>query len=358
MAPPAGAPTLTLRKFDPRSMPDNASCVIVAQSQGGKTTLGIDLMYHKRHLPAWYLFSTTEGCSKRLSQIIPPLYLKTSFDLDKLAKVFAHQQSKIQRYSRPRSEAERRKVPDDELPKHERYFKDPGVGGYFEDCFDDKSVLKKPIVQSLYKNGRHREMFSIMPCQYIIDLDVSMRNQVKYWFLLREDSEDTRRKLFKHIGGAFKSWKIFNKMMTECTNNYHCLVIDNLSKSPHLEDRVFWYKAELHGAFRVGCARYWRFHKLNYDDKKDTVDPIEAEAKRKLKQARLRRRRGGKHRLAPPTSQPNAIGVGNALRPVHQSMETPSMMEAREYGQNALQRILQNDRGRCQEPQFYIRMQQ
>ena len=40
-------------------------------------------------------------------------------------------------------------------------------------------------------------------------------------------------------------------MLTETTNDYGCLVIDNTSTSEKIEDRVFWYKAEIHENFRM-----------------------------------------------------------------------------------------------------------
>lgn len=285
-------PSLELRKFDPRTMPDNASCVIVAESQGGKTTLGIDLMSYKKHLPAWVLFSTSEGCSQRLSNTIPPSYTFPTFDLKVLEKVYNHQESKIKKYTRDRTEEERAKIPDDELPLKKRFVKNPCVGMYFEDCFSDSKVFSKPIVQDLFKNGRHRMLFTIMPCQYVMNLPIACRAQVKYWFILREDRPKIRKKLFTEIGGACRTEDIFNTIMDNCTSNYGCVVIDNLCKSPRIEDRVFWYRAKLHQPFKVGCKRYWKYHKTNYDDKKkDDLDPAEKEARLLLGRGRIGKKR-------------------------------------------------------------------
>ena len=351
-------PQLRLRRFPVETMPDNSMCVIVAQSEGGKTTLGIDLMYHKRHLPAWYLFSTSEGCSQRLSQIIPKIYTKTKFDLDKLKKIYNHQERKMRRYTRERSEAERRAVPDDELPIEERFKKNPCVGGYFEDCFSDTKLFGKPIVKDLFKNGRHRMMFSIVPCQYVMDLKPELRNQVKYWFILREDNPETRKKLFTHVGGACKTFEIFNEIMDQCTHDYRCVVIDNISKSRNIEDRVFWYKADLHPAFRVGCTRYWKFHKRNFTESK-CVDEDEAMARAKLRSARQRMRRGA-HRLVPPGALRGANGAthrfGGAVEmrgADNYLLDTTSMAAAFQQGNNTLETMLF---GKQRERQFDVAM--
>lgn len=323
-------PQLQLRPFPVERMPDNAMCVIVAESEGGKTTLGVDLMWHKRHLPAWFLFSTSEGCSQRLSQTIPPIYTYPTFDLEALEKVYKHQEHKIKKYTRKRSEAERRRLPDDELPIEERFEKNPCVGGYYEDCFADKKLFNKPIIKDLFKNGRHRMMFSIVPMQYIMDLPLDCRKQVKYWFLLREDSPETRKKLFHQVGGACKTQEIFDEIMTQCTPNYGCVVIDNICKSKKIEDRVFWYKAKIRPAFRVGAARYWRFHSINFRDNSNRTDPDVEEARAAL--GRQRRRR------VPPTRLCHDVPLQQAQHPLlagaaaQRYLGTPSMVEVFNHG--------------------------
>ena len=36
------------------------------------------------------------------------------------------------------------------------------------------------------------------------------------------------------------------------------MVIDCLSESEKIEDQVFWYKAEIHGAFRICYDEFWK----------------------------------------------------------------------------------------------------
>lgn len=295
--------TLSLKRFPIKDMPDNATCVMAAMSSGGKTTLGLELLWYKRHLPAWYLFSESEGCSSRLSQTIPKLYTFPSVNLKKLEAIYNYQERKIAKYTRPRTEAERRAIPDDELPLEERFYKNPCVGGYFEDCFGEKKVFLQKAVQNLFKNGRHRCMFSIIPCQYIIDLPPSCRKQVKYWFLLREDNKDVRKKLWEQIGNVCGKFEVFEHIMDYCTRDYGCVVIDNISKSNKIEDRVFWYRAEKNRpAFKVGCKNYWEFSKKNLLKTTDICTPEEEEAMRKLEAARMAKKMGvTKHQTVPPT---------------------------------------------------------
>ena len=50
----------------------------------------------------------------------------------------------------------------------------------------------------------------------------------------------------------FPSFEIFAQVtMDACTEDYHCLVVNNNAKSNKLEDQVFWYKAEGHPDFKI-----------------------------------------------------------------------------------------------------------
>jgi len=69
---------------------------------------------------------------------------------------------------------------------------------------------------------------------------------------------NNRRRLFENYGSAFPSFVFFCQMMDQCTQNYECLVINNNTQSNKLEDTIFWYKAEVHGDFKMGAPELWR----------------------------------------------------------------------------------------------------
>jgi len=54
--------------------------------------------------------------------------------------------------------------------------------------------------------------------------------------------------------------------MDQCTQNYECLVVSNNTQSNKLEDIIFWYKAELHGDFRIGAPEFWSHSAAHYMD--------------------------------------------------------------------------------------------
>jgi hypothetical protein len=69
---------------------------------------------------------------------------------------------------------------------------------------------------------------------------------------------NNRRRLYENYGSAFPSFEFFCQMMDQCTQNYECLVINNNTQSNKLEDTIFWYKAEVHGEFKMGAPELWR----------------------------------------------------------------------------------------------------
>jgi hypothetical protein len=78
-------------------------------------------------------------------------------------------------------------------------------------------------------------------------------------FILREPYPTNRKRIYENYGGAFPTFEFFCQVMDQCTQNYECLVINNATQSNKLEDCIFWYKAALHGDFRIGAPEFWAY---------------------------------------------------------------------------------------------------
>jgi hypothetical protein len=83
-------------------------------------------------------------------------------------------------------------------------------------------------------------------------------------FILREPYFNNRKRIYENYGSAFPSFEFFCQVMDQCTQNYECLVVSNNTQSNKLEDIIFWYKAELHGDFRIGDPRFWEHSAAHY----------------------------------------------------------------------------------------------
>jgi hypothetical protein len=107
-----------------------------------------------------------------------------------------------------------------------------------------------------------------------MDLSPDLRANIDYVFILRENIIQNREKIYKNFFGIFPTFDMFNQVLTSCTENYECLVLDNTSKSNKIEDVVFWYKAKMHqqGSFRIGSPAFWNYHKKTYNPRHDDIE--------------------------------------------------------------------------------------
>ena len=87
----------------------------------------------------------------------------------------------------------------------------------------------------------------VVTMPYVLGLPPYIRAQVDYVFLLREGLVGNRMRMYDAYGSAvFPTFDAFCQVMDRCTENHECLVIDCV------ESRASWYKADLHGPFRIG----------------------------------------------------------------------------------------------------------
>ena len=105
--------------------------------------------------------------------------------------------------------------------------------------------------------------------QYALGVPPSLRTNIDYVFILRENYVSNRKRLYEHYAGMFPTFEIFCQVMDQCTEDYNCLVINNNAKSNKLEDQVFWYKADMHSDFKIGASEFWKHHNNNYNDDED-----------------------------------------------------------------------------------------
>ena len=123
-------------------------------------------------------------------------------------------------------------------------------------------------------NGRHWKILFMITMQYCMDLPPSLRANIDYVFILRENIIQNREKLYKHFFGIFPTFDSFNEVMNQCTENYECLVINNNAKSNKLFDQVMWYKADNHNDFKLGSKEFWDLSKnIPSDDEDEKYDP-------------------------------------------------------------------------------------
>ena len=259
--------TLELKKFDMASIPDGKVVVFVGKRETGKSFLVRDLLYYKQDIPVGCVISGTEGANSFYGKILPNIFIHHKFT-DKVVGNYMKRQKKVVKASQGNSRI------------------DPRAFFILDDCLYDPSWTKNTDIRSLFMNGRHYKSTFLITMQYSLGIPPSLRTNIDYIFILRENIQANRKRLYEQYAGMFQNLEVFNQVMDQCTENFECLVINNNSKSNKLEDQVFWYKADEHSYFKIGHPTLWKYHQDNYnpnhDDDSDQ-DDFDVNKKRRKK---------------------------------------------------------------------------
>lgn len=267
---------LELDFFDPRRIKSDKTCLFIGRRGSGKTTLVEDILYWKRRIPTGVVFSATEAGNKTWAAHFPSTFIYKGYDRDILKNVLAMQSGECEWSD-----------------SHPSYRKRPTVV-ILEDCLYDRTIRRDKTFRELLMNGRHFCVLALVTMQYVLDLGPDARGQFDYVFVLQNNIRMDREKLWKHWFGIVPRFELFNKMMDVCTSNRGVLVLDNTSLSNDINKNVYYYRAQIHPPYLVGCRQYWVYHYSRFKGK----DKEGAEAAKK-ESRRARRAKFGKRGTAP-----------------------------------------------------------
>ena len=220
----------------------------------GKSTVIQALLASKAHLaPVIQVFSGTEDSNGSYSAICPPVFVYDNLDLNAMIN-FKNRQYIANKNIRENAWAIQ----------------------VIDDCTDDPKQLRHPVIQAYYKNGRHWHMIHILSLQYSLDILPSIRSNIDYTFIMKENSKKNRKKLYEnYCSSSVESFEDFNTLMDALTNDFGALVIKNQGQSNQLEDNIFYFKADpnaISPTWRFGHNTCWQFSNERYDE--DYVKPI------------------------------------------------------------------------------------
>uniref|UniRef100_A0A6C0F8Y3 Uncharacterized protein n=1 Tax=viral metagenome TaxID=1070528 RepID=A0A6C0F8Y3_9ZZZZ len=239
---------LQLKKFNPKTMPDNCVVVFIGKRRTGKTKLVTDILYHKRQIPVGVVMSGTEDGNGYYKQYVPDLFVYGEYHSEVTEKLITRQ----------------RQLCKSNTPNNNVFM-------LLDDCMYDKKMIREKNIRQIFMNGRHWNIMFMLTMQYCMDLSPDLRANIDYIFILRENILQNREKIYKNFFGIFPTFDMFNQVMNSCTENFECLVLDNTSRSNKIEDVVFWYKARLWnpGSFRIGSPAFWNCHRQKYNPSHD-----------------------------------------------------------------------------------------
>jgi len=252
----SGAVNVSLKKFDMRKVPQDAVVIFIGRRRTGKSTLVRDLLFHHQDMPLGTVISGTEESNSFYGKMIPPLFIHGEFSAMILANYVKRQKMIMGRIQREQQGGGKSRL-------------DPRSFMILDDCMYDDSWTHDKNIRYLFMNGRWLKVFFIITMQYPLGIQPALRTNVDFVFILREPYATNRKRIFDNYASAFPSFEFFCQIMDQCTQNYECLVINNNTQSNKLEDAIFWYKAEMHGDFRIGAPEFWAHSASNMREGED-----------------------------------------------------------------------------------------
>lgn len=233
----------------------NPKIVMLAKSCSGKSWLIRDIMYHMKDIPCGSVVCPTEEVAeeKFYGNFVPESFIHYELNENILPLIFRRQEKMMDKNKK-------RKLKN-EKPVDFRTFL------IMDDCMADaRNWVKDPITLKLFNQGRHYGITFILALQYIMAVSPSLRTNIDFIFLLREDNKNNRKKIYDNFcGDVFPDINCFNKIFTKLTENYSAMVINNRARGTLLTDKIFWYRAKYRDSFTLGIPSYLKFHEENFD---------------------------------------------------------------------------------------------
>ena len=245
---------LRLRKFDISSISQDSVVVMIGKRNTGKSFLVRDLLFQHRDIPIGTVISPTESANKFFGHIVPPLFIHDGYKANIIDNVVKRQKLLMRKM-------------DKQTKTMGNSIIDPRSFLLLDDCMYDNTWVKDNNIRLLFMNGRHYKMMFVITMQFPLGIPPSLRTQIDYVFILRENVSNNRKRIYDNFAGMFPTYEVFCQVMDQCTENYECIVIHNGARSNKLEDQVFWYKAENRSNFRIGAQEFWDLSASLCDDR-------------------------------------------------------------------------------------------
>ena len=262
--------TLELRKFDMKSISFKPNenkgpvVVLIGKRDTGKSFLVRDLLFYQQEIPIGTVISGTEEGNGFYASMVPKLFVHNEYNTAIIENILKRQPTVLKQIKK-------------EMETYKRSTIDPRAFVILDDCLYDATWTRDKMMRLLFMNGRHWKVMLVITMQYPLGIPPTLRTNIDYVFILRENYIANRRRIYENYAGMFPTFESFCQVMDQCTENYECLVINNNSKSNKLHDQVFWYKADSHGEFRLGSKEFWELSKnLKDDDEEEAYDPNKA----------------------------------------------------------------------------------
>ena len=215
--------------------------LLIGKKDTGKSFLVRDILHHTQDCyPIGTVISGTEVANEFFQHMVPSKLIHDKYKPEIVINVVKRQLALKQQRNHTKSTT-----------------MDPRAFLILDDCLFDDTWIRQESTRYVFMNGRHVDLTTMITMQYPLGVPPSLRTNVDFVFILRENIIGNRKRIYENYAGMFPTFDMFCQFMDQCTENYECLVICNSSSSNKLEDQVFWYKASDHPPFRLCADSLW-----------------------------------------------------------------------------------------------------
>ena len=215
--------------------------LLIGKKDTGKSFLVRDILHHTQDCyPIGTVISGTEVANEFFQHMVPSKLIHDKYKPEIVINVVKRQLALKQQRNHTKSTT-----------------MDPRAFLILDDCLFDDSWIRQESTRYVFMNGRHVDLTTMITMQYPLGVPPSLRTNVDFVFILRENIIGNRKRIYENYAGMFPTFDMFCQFMDQCTENFECLVICNSSSSNKLEDQVFWYKASDHPPFRLCADSLW-----------------------------------------------------------------------------------------------------
>ena len=241
---------MRIMQFKLSNMVPNPSIVMIAKRGSGKSYIVRDLIYHFRSVPGGVIIAPTDKVDPYYKYFFPDLFIHYEIKEVTLKKIMIRQSIMLDKEKNKKREG--KKV-------------NPCSVLVMDDCLAyKKSWSKDETILNILMNGRHYKLMYILTMQTPLGVPPELRFNFDYVFLLKEDSAINKKKLWDNYASIFQTLSLFNKVFSECTENFSSMVIDNRKPASTIQEKIYWFKAKKR-KFVFGSKTFRELHKKYYD---------------------------------------------------------------------------------------------
>lgn len=203
-----------VKRFDIKKVKLGSSVVSIGKRATGKSFLDRDILYHNRDLPTGAVVSVVDKCCHFYDKFISNELIYAEWNTDIMRRLRRTSSFLI---------------------------------------VDNSYIITKEQAKEVLDCIKRSDVLCIMHTPTYEFISLAKNVNIDFTFIFKDSNKDSRNLLYRHYSDIFSTQTEFENILDKCTQDYHCLVIDNTISSTELKDRVFIYKAEGHEDFKMGC---------------------------------------------------------------------------------------------------------